>query len=149
MIDNIPRSTVIRDATIERFSTSGRVHDGVGRAAPSRALARYPCSPVTRCRWGDGGGRTLTIGLTAERPDPGTGPSSTRTFSAGGRPSDRDPQGRAPILLGPALLNCKNSVETRFRYGFILVGSAVEHAKARQHAGSNGGSVRPQPGRGR
>jgi hypothetical protein len=51
MIDNIPRGTVIRDATIERFATSASATGCSERAAPRQSGRRSSCSPATLCRW--------------------------------------------------------------------------------------------------
>ena len=72
MIDNIPRGTVIRDATIERFATSAEVRDRVLGESRTEAV-RSPVVVLTGNALqmgGDSGSRTLTIELTAERPDP-------------------------------------------------------------------------------
>ena len=73
MIDNIPRgTTVIRDATIERFATSAEVRDRVLGESRTEAV-RSPVVVLTGNALqmgGDSGSRTLTIELTADRPDP-------------------------------------------------------------------------------
>ena len=72
MIDNIPRGTVIRDATIERFATSAEVRDRVLGESRTEAV-RSPVVVLTGNALqmgGDSGSRTLTIELTADRPDP-------------------------------------------------------------------------------
>lgn len=132
MIDNIPRGTVIRDATIERFATSAEVRDRVLGESRTEAV-RSPVVVLTGNALqmgGDSGSRTLTIELTADRPDP-----ENRNFK---HPDilgwcDRNRaailKAALTVLLGnPTLRNQAAKVETRFKAWFVLVGSAVEHA---------------------
>ena len=134
MIDNIPRGTVIRDATIERFATSAEVRDRVLGESRTEAV-RSPVVVLTGNALqmgGDSGSRTLTIELTADRPDP-----ENREFK---HPDilgwcDRNRaqilKAALTILLGnPTLRSRTAKIETRFKAWFVLVGSAVEHAAA-------------------
>ena len=134
MIDNIPRGTVIRDATIERFATSAEVRDRVLGESRTEAV-RSPVVVLTGNALqmgGDSGSRTLTIELTADRPDP-----ENREFK---HPDilgwcDRNRvqilKAALTILLGnPTLRSRTARIETRFKAWFVLVGSAVEHAAA-------------------
>ena len=132
MIDNIPRGTVIRDATIERFATSAEVRDRVLGESRTEAV-RSPVVVLTGNALqmgGDSGSRTLTVELTADRPDP-----ENREFKhpdiLGWCDRNRAQILRAAltILLGnPTLRNRTAKIETRFKAWFVLVGSAVEHA---------------------
>ena len=132
MIDNIPRGTVIRDATIERFATSAEVRDRVLGESRTEAV-RSPVVVLTGNALqmgGDSGSRTLTIELTAERPDP-----ENREFKHPDilgwcdRHRGQILKAALTILLGnPTLRNPTARIETRFKAWFVLVGSAVEHA---------------------
>ena len=132
MIDNIPRGTVIRDATIERFATSAEVRDRVLGESRTEAV-RSPVVVLTGNALqmgGDSGSRTLTVELTADRPDP-----ENREFKHPDilgwcdRNRARILRAALTILLGnPTLRNRTAKIETRFKAWFVLVGSAVEHA---------------------
>jgi hypothetical protein len=132
LVDNIPRGTVIRDATIERFSTSAEVRDRVLGESRTEAV-RSPVIVLTGNALqlgGDGASRTLQIELTADRPDP-----ENREFR---HPDimawvDRNRvaiiRACMTILMGnPVLRDRDAEIETRFKAWYVLVGSAVEHA---------------------
>ena len=132
MIDNIPRGTVIRDATIERFSTSAEVRDRVLGESRTAAV-RSPVVVLTGNALqlgGDSGSRTLTIELTADRTDP-----ENREFKhpdiLGWCDRNRVQILKAALtilLANPTLRSSAAKIETRFKAWFVLVGSAVEHA---------------------
>jgi len=132
LVDNIPRGTTIRDATLERFATSAEISDRVLGESRTEAV-RSPVIALTGNALrmgGDGGSRTLTIELTAERPDP-----ENRAFRHPdifdwiNRHRAKILRAALTILLGnPTLQNRSATIETRFKAWFVLVGSAVEHA---------------------
>jgi hypothetical protein len=134
MIDNIPRGTVIRDATIERFATSAEVRDRVLGESRTEAV-RSPVVVLTGNALqmgGDSGSRTLTVELTADRPDPENRPFKHPDILGW---CDRNRaqilQAALTILLGNPTLHTRAArIETRFKAWFVLVGSAVEHASA-------------------
>ena len=134
MIDNIPRGTTIRDATLERFATSAEVCDRVLGESRTETV-RTPVVALTGNALkmgGDSGSRAMTIELVADRPDP-----ENREFQ---RPDilgwcDRNRtqilRAALTILLGnPTLRNGTAEIKTRFKAWYVLVGSAIEHAAA-------------------
>jgi hypothetical protein len=132
LVDNIPRGTTIRDATIERFSTSAEIRDRVLGESRTETV-RSPVVALTGNALrmgGDAGSRTLRIELTAERPDP-----ENRTFRHADifawidRNRARILRAGLTLLLGNPMLQDRDAIiETRFKPWFVLVGSAVEHA---------------------
>ena len=132
LVDNIPRGTVVRDATLERFATSAEVRDRVLGESRTEAV-RSPVVALTGNALqlgGDGASRTLQIELTAERPDPENRPfKHPDVLGWVDRNRAKILKAALTILLGnPALRDGSATIETRFKACFVLVGSAVEHA---------------------
>lgn len=132
LLDNIPRGATIRDATIERFATSAEIRDRVLGESRTEAV-RSPVVVLTGNALqmgGDAGSRTITIELTADRPDPENRPFKHPDILAWiDRNRPEILRAALTILLGnPALRQRDVRIETRFKAWYLLVGSAVEHA---------------------
>jgi hypothetical protein len=154
MIDNIPRGTVIRDATIERFATSAEVRDRVLGESRTEAV-RSPVVVLTGNALqmgGDSGSRTLTIELNRRPPRPREprvqAPGHSRLVRS--QPGS-DPQGRAHHTARQSDAEERDGENRDPLQGVVRAGwfGGRARGKPRWHAGAHGRPVCPERGRGR